>query len=174
MPTLSEIMEEIKVIDGGKIVLNKREIKELPKILWENEHIEKIAPGYYSGGWGIIAATSERLLFIDKGITGSLKIEDFPYSKINSIQFKTGMLMGQIEIFSSGNKAKIENIDKKLVPSLAEHVRAKITSTDSFVSKSSGQNSDIISNLERLAKLKEQGILTDEEFAEQKRKILSQ
>lgn len=174
MPTLDEIIEEIKSIDTVKNVHNKREVKELPNILWENEHIEHIAPGFYSGGWGIVVATNERLLIIDKGITGSLKVEDFPYSKINSIQFKTGMLMGEIEIFSSGNKAKIDNIDKKLVRNLAEHVRSKITSGDSHDSKPPIQENDIITKLERLAKLKEQGILTEEEFNEQKKKLLSQ
>jgi len=175
MSTLEEIIAEIKNVDTiEKNTHKKREVSELPNILWENEHIEKISSGRYEGGFGIAVATNQRLLFIDKGMTGSLKVEDFSYDKINSIQFKTGMVMGEVEIYSSGNKAKIDNILKQSVRDFAEHIKSKITSKESQSIKTANQDDDIISKLERLAKLKEQGILNEEEFLEQKKRIISQ
>jgi hypothetical protein len=59
-----------------------------------------------------------------------------------------------------------------------EYVRARITpASESTAPKTlaptSTDTDDFISKLERLAALKAQGILTDEEFLEQKAKILS-
>ena len=59
----------------------------------------------------------------------------------------------------------------------AEFVRARITAASSHASMSKDdaapQADDVVSKLERLAALKSQGILTDEEFLDQKRKILN-
>ena len=41
-----------------------------------------------------LVATNKRLIFVDKGFVVGLKVEDFPYDKISSIQYETGILMG--------------------------------------------------------------------------------
>jgi len=86
-------------------------------------------------------------------------------------------MFGKITIFTSGNKSTIEQIDKKQTRNFAETIRAKISKL-SDNNKTNNQTSnpvqdDIISKLERLAKLKESGIISDEEFEIQKRKILN-
>ena len=180
MPTLEQIKAQIKSIDGLSKFLGKREINELPDILWENESVENLIQGMYNNGNGILVATNKRLVFIDKGLVFGLKVEDFPYDKISSIQYSTGLLLGKLTIFTSGNKAVIDNVDKKRVRIFGDFVRNKISSKDTVEtpSKQSQQKADtsddIVSKLERLAKLKEQGILTEEEFTQQKQKILGQ
>ena len=108
--------------------------------------------------------------------------QDFPYDKISSIQYSTGIMLGKLTIFASGNKAIIDNVDKKRVRVFGDYLRNKITSnnSDSSLNTSPTSNSDnenqddILSKLERIAKLREQGILTEEEFIQQKQKILNQ
>ena len=56
-----------------------------------------------------------------------LKVEDFPYDKISSIQYSKGLLLGEISIYTSGNKAKIDNVDKAYCAQFCEQVRARIT-----------------------------------------------
>ena len=82
--------------------------------------------------------------------------------------------MGKLTIFTSGNKAVIDNVDKKDVRLFGDFVRNKISSKDNAKSDSKSiiEDEDVISKLERLAVLKEKGILTDEEFISQKMKIL--
>jgi hypothetical protein len=135
----------------------------------------------YNNGIGILVATNKRLVFADKGLVFGLRVEDFPYDKISSIQYSTGLLLGKLTIFTSGNKAVIDNVDKKRVRIFGDFVRNKISSKDTVEtpSKQSQQKADtssddIVSKLERLAKLKEQRILTEEEFTQQKQKILGQ
>lgn len=174
MPTLEEIKTQIQHIDGVSKLLGRKEIKELPNILWEDEIVEKMVQGQYNTGIGILVATNKRLLFVDKGLIYGLHVEDFPYDKITSIQYKTGLLYGEIKIFASGNKADIGGIIKKQTRDFAEYVRARISGIKEHASIPENQLSsdDVITQLERLAKLKEQGILSDEEFLSQKNKIL--
>lgn len=176
MPTLNEIQAQIKNLGGFETFLGRKEIKELPSILQEDEKVENIIQGTYNNGNGILVATNRRLVFVDKGFLFGLKVEDFPYDKISSIQYETGILMGKLTIFTSGNKAIIDNVIKAKVRVFGDSVRAKISAPKEVVSQSNpvivNQPIDIADQLERLAKLKEQGILNEEEFIQQKKKIL--
>jgi hypothetical protein len=179
VPDLNEVREQVEHLDGGSKFLGRKEIKELPSILWEDEHIERLVQGSYSGaGTGLLVSTNKRLVFVDKGMT-KLKVEDFPYDKISSIQYKTGMMLGEITIYSSGNKAEIKNVDKGQCRNFAESVRARVTATTEHASykEPAGQaadaGGDVVSQIERLGRLREQGLLTDEEFQAQKQKILA-
>jgi hypothetical protein len=177
-----EMKEMMKGSIGNKY-LGRKELKELPSILWENETPKHIVHGIYESGSGVLVATDLRLIFIDKGIF-SLKVEDFPYDKITSIQYSTGILMGEIIIYASGNKAKITHIEKDLVRPFADWVRNYINTganedaetvevTTEENKPSQIQRTElIIKQLKELAELKNQGILTEEEFQAQKAKIL--
>jgi len=175
MPTLDEIKAQIQNLDGASKLLGFKEIKQLPAILWEDEVVEKLVQGIYSSGYGILVATNKRLIFVDKGLIYGLRVEDFPYDKITSIQYETGVFYGEIKIFASGNKADITQISKKQARDFAEYVRARISGVKEHASvyaPAQTSSGDVITQLERLAELKEQGILSEEEFLTLKKKIL--
>ena len=181
MPTLEEIKLQIKNLDGVEIILGRKEIKELPNILWSDEVVENVIQGTYNNGNGILVATNKRLVFVDKGLVFGLKVEDFPYDKVSSIQYETGLVFGSLTIFTTGNKAIITNVLKGKVRIFSDWVRARITkSKESAIVQSSPnptsipqEGINIVEQLEKLAKLKHQGILTEEEFNAQKKKILN-
>lgn len=174
MTTLNEIKEQIKNMDTGSKFLGMKEIKALPDILWEDEKLEKMVQGFYEKGNGILVATNKRLIFVDKGLIYGLRVEDFPYEKISSIQYETGMLMGKIIIFASGNKAEIKQVVKAQAKNFGDYVRARISKVQEHVGieKQNTNNDDMTSQLEKLAELKEKGILTEEEFSAKKKSIL--
>jgi len=175
MPTLDEIKAQIQNLDGTSKLLGVKEIKQLPAILWEDEVVEKLVQGIYGSGYGILVATNKRLIFVDKGWIYGLRVEDFPYDKITSIQYETGVFYGEIKIFASGNKADITQINKKQARDFAEYVRARISHVKGHASAPAPAQTfsgDVITQLERLAELKEHGILSEEEFLTQKKKIL--
>jgi len=176
MSSEDAIQQAISKLSGTEKFFGRREIKELPKILWEDELPERVVQGLYNNSNGILVATNKRLIFIDKGIF-SLKVEDFPYDKMSSIQYRVGLLWGEIIIFTSGNKAEIKQVLKGSVRDFADYVRARITSPIQHASVPVGQVSqsnteDVVTQLEKLAKLKEQGILTEEEFQAKKKQLL--
>lgn len=178
MPTLEEIKEQIKSKTGTTKFFGKKEIKELPSILWEDELLEDIIQGNYNNSNGLLVATNKRLIFIDKGIM-KLKVEDFPYDKISSIQYETGMVFGKITIFITGNRAEIKNLVKNETRQFAEYIRARTTaksehaSMGKSLSEKAPSHDERLKQLERLAYLKHKGMLTDIEFDEEKKKLLS-
>ncbi len=168
---LDEIREQIGHVDGASKLLSRREVKQLPDILWEDETIGKMVQGWYENGSGILVATNRRVVFVDKGIT-RLRVEDFAYDKISSIQYTTGLAFGKITIFASSNRAEIGQVAKNQTRVFAEYVRAQIAAS-STPNEAPGTTVDIAGQLERLAKLRDQGALTDEEFEAQKQKLLN-
>lgn len=173
---LNEIKNQIQKLNlsGGSQFLGRKEINELPQILAENESVNNIVQGTYNNGNGILVSTDRRLIFIDKGLLYGLKVEDFPHDKISSIQYETGLILAKIKIHTSGNIALIDNVEKSSARQFAEFVR-------DFISRPKQQEPIFIQNtteptifdqLEKLGKLKEMGIVTDEEFNEQKKKLL--
>lgn len=171
---LDEIKNQIQELklSGVSNFLGRREIKELPNILAPTEIIDNVAQGTYNNGQGILVSTNRRLLFVDKGMLYGLKVEDFPLDKISSIQYETGLLLGEIKIHTSGNIAKIENVEKASARSFAEFVRDKLSQPKEQINTTIVSEPNVLDQIEKLAKLKESGILSDEEFSEQKKKLL--
>lgn len=172
---LDEIKSQIQAINLSNVssYLGRREISELPAILAQNEVVDNLAQGTYNNGQGILVSTDRRLLFIDKGMLFGLKVEDFPLDKISSIQYETGLIFGSIKIHTTGNVATIENVEKASARSFAEFVRNELSQPKEMITTTIINEPNILDQLEKLAKLKENGILTEEEFNQQKIKLLA-
>lgn len=173
MPTLEQVMEQAKKLTGAEQYFGRRELKELPNILGETETIEGLLQGIYAGRQGLLVATDCRLLFVDKGMFGGLRVEDFPYSKISSIQYELGILLGKVTVFASGNKAVVEQTFKAHTQAFVEVVRRHISGVEKPTTPAPASQDDPLAKLERLGKLKEQGLLTEDEFLAQKAKLLA-
>ena len=126
MPTYAEVTDQIRSVDGASRFLGRREIKQLPDILGEDESVRRLVQGMYEDRVGLLVATERRLVFVSKGWF-SLTVEDFPYGRISSTQYETGLLLGKLRIHASGNRSEITHVDKTQVRRFAEFVRAKIT-----------------------------------------------
>ncbi len=155
-------------------IWGRREIAELPAIIQEDEEMFGLVQGVYNGGQGILVATNKRLLFIDKGLIYGLKVEDFGLDKITSVQYESGLLFADIKIMASGNIAKIQNVEKNSGRIFSEKVRAKLSEPKASAAPVTvvQQQVDVADQLGKLAALKDQGILTQEEFDAQKKKLL--
>jgi hypothetical protein len=157
----------------------KAEIQHLPEVLHSGEQIKALTSGRYQGNTWLITVTDQRLLFLDKGLLYGLKQVDLPLHQISSLAHKTGLVFGELHIATSGGFCVVENIPKGDAAKVAAIVSALVrkaheaTQTAPVPSSSSGAV-DVASQLERLAALMEKGILTKEEFAAQKAKLLSE
>lgn len=171
---LNNIIQQINDLNYSdltiKYLLNKKETKSLHKILAPEECIDNMVEGWYNDSTGILVSTNRRLLFVDKGLIYGLKVEDFPLDKISSIQYETGLMFGKIKIYTSGNMAEIKNVNKSYTRLFAEFVRDKLSKTN--IAEINSPQPSMLDQLEKLAKLRDNGIITIEEFGEQKKKIL--
>lgn len=170
--TLEQIKSKLKEI-GGKndnFALVAPDINALTTILGNDEEVLHAASGLYSDKNGMVVATSKRVIFLYKSFMGSLKLEDFAYDKITSVQYESGFF-GSIKVLASGNSAEIKRTNAKQAQAFGEWLRAKISEKPAV--QNTTPQPDKMDQLEKLAALKEKGILTDEEFQTEKKKILA-
>ncbi|MEX2411339.1 MAG: PH domain-containing protein [Candidatus Paceibacterota bacterium] len=142
-----------------------------------NETIEAIVMGAYeteilgadSVRNGIIIATNKRLVFYAKKLMG-YELEDFPLSNISSIESGKNMMGHTISFFVSGNKVKMKWISNGEIKKFVDFVSSKIGKESTNIEL---PENGIPDQIEKLSKLREQGILTDEEFQTKKIDLLS-
>ena len=172
----TRVQRQVERLSLSSQLLGRKELRELPNILWDDEEVLDVVQGFYNNGTGILVATQKRLIFVDKGLLYGIKVEDFPLDKISSIQYETGMMFGTITIFTSGNKAIIKNVEKARARTFSEGVRARVGSKPpSGPVPSSVEASgpfDLTAELQKLGSMKERGLLSDDEFTAAKRKLL--
>lgn len=178
MPTLQQIQRQISRIKEADSFGTKKEIKSLPDILDESESVLGLTSGMLDGSTWLIVCTERRVIFLDKGLIYGLKQLETPLEKINSIQQKTGIVFGEIGIWDGSSKMQIKNVMKKTVRPFVEAVnrareeQKKVEAVPSAQVVQETPPLDVVSQLERLAGLRERGILTEDEFNAQKEKIL--
>lgn len=142
-----------------------------------NEEIVAIVMGAYeteilgsnSVRTGILVATNKRLVFYAKKLMG-YELEDFPLSNISSIESGKNMMGHNISFFASGNKVKMKWINDGEINKFVEYVRSKIGKESS---SNDSKEESILDQIEKLSKLKDQGILTENEFQVKKTDLLS-
>ena len=119
---------------------------------------------------GVFLATSKKALFYAKKLTG-YDLEVFPYSNISSIESSKGMMGHKITLFASGNKATMKWIKEGDADKFIAEVRGRIGKKEE--GPVAAAQDDIPTQIKKLAELKEQGILSEEEFETKKKELLA-
>lgn len=155
-----------------------REIRRLNRQLWEGETVLRMTSGAYGKGTGLVVMTDRRLLFVQDGMMSATS-EDFPYSKISSVSWQSGMVLGTIVVFASGNKSEIRNVNKEEGRLMTDALRARLADPPAQsaqvtqLTPSPAAAPDVLAQLKQLGELKEAGILSQEEFDAKKVDLLA-
>jgi lambda repressor-like predicted transcriptional regulator len=140
-------------------------------VLLEGEEVLALTSGIMDGNTWLLTVTDRRILLLDKGMIFGLKQLDMPLSQIKSVSHKKGLLFGEILIDTGGQIKTVKNISKNDAPKVCAIIAQTLHSSAGPAKAQSG-GTDVVAQLEKLAALKEKGLLTDEEFAAQKAKLL--
>lgn len=158
----------------------KRELKLLPHRLDEGEQVVNLAAGQYGNGLGLVAVTDRRVIFLDKGITRTRQ-EDFYYSRISSIEARTGMMAGKLTIYTSGNKAEIESVYPKAVATeIADYVRGRVLGTagpthhQAPPAPPAPEASSVEERLRRLRSMLDEGLIDAGEYEAKRARLLEE
>ena len=153
----------------------KKEIRHLPAVLNSGETIRAVTSGVYQGNTWLVTVTDQRILFLDKGMFYGVTQVELPLRLINTISYKTGLLYGELRLATGSGKSVVKKIRKGEVAKISSIVSSLVRNTHSPQARPNTPTAsgDVASQLERLARLVERGILTREEFAAQKAKLLS-
>lgn len=173
-PDIESAKARMRVKMGGG-----REIKKLAGYLWEGETVQRMTTGTYGKGTGLVVMTDRRLVFVQDGVM-SKSTEDFPYSKISSVSWNSGMMLGTLVVFASGNKAEIKNMNKDDGKEMADALRERLadspasqTLATSASAPAAASGPDVMEQLKKLGELRDAGVLTPEEFDAKKADLLS-
>ncbi|EAB5049296.1 hypothetical protein EA891_15365 [Salmonella enterica] len=178
--TKEQLKEELarlsKVVDGTPFGVTK-EFLHLPNILNSDEQPLAVVSGIMDGNTWLLTLTNHRVIFLDKGMVFGLKQIDVSLKDIVSVGGKTKIMFGEILIGTSGQNYTISNVNKSSVTpftNMVNETRKKLKESENTNDNSvKSNNNDIISQMERLASLKNNGMLSEEEFQQQKQRILN-
>lgn len=171
-PRLDEIKEELEKLDINPTFFARKEIRELPDVLSEDERIVYLVEGRNKTTKHhiILVATDRRLIFVDKEFMYGLNVEDFSYDKVSSIQYEASLMLASIDIHVSDSTVEIDGVGKYEAELFCEKVRDFMSRPKEYFQNDSGIT--VLDQLEQLGRLKENGVLSEDEFNEQKKKLL--
>ena len=184
MPSLEEINAEIAALPHRYIFYTRKEIRYLPKILNPNERILALTSGYINTSTWLIVCTNHRVLFLHRGMIYGLHQVQMNLDRIQSIDSRSGLIFGTIRMWDGASSMHVNLILKQTVAPFVRTVQeamdrykrelvSDIASAAMQAKNSSSPASDaLISELERLSKLKAEGHITEEEFVAAKAKLL--
>ena len=166
-------------------VLWWRKIWLFAENLRDNEHILGGVWCFFQKRWGRLVATETRLFFLEqKGLFGSV-VESFSYSKLNSVEMTKGLIFSEMTITSGMASQQVQWVPKFQLTRFIQLIQEKLDDLESSredlprgrpreeQDTEQELNSNVVTQLERLAQLKDRGILTEDEFETQKWRLLS-
>lgn len=122
---------------------------------------------------GCLAVTNKRVIFVGKAIAQKIS-RVIPWSQVTSVQLSKGMMLSHIQITLAGSYenflVKYKEAEDFLSVAQLELEQAGQSSTQS---SSNLKNGSSIDELAKLADLHRQGVLTDDEFAQAKARLLA-
>lgn len=184
------IKDQIAALNPILSVLTDSEVNALVNILEADEKVVAIAEGTfeYNELKGMVLATQKAILFVDRNILGEVFKKRFPFTTITSIQHDSHLMSSSLKVFTPGFIAEFtlkskgaakkfyENVELYLIR-YGSHSEAYIKQEQKPETQQASVKKEdpevIFNRLEKLGKLRDDGILTEEEFAEQKKKLLA-
>ena len=182
MPTLEQVRKQIAALPDRYIFYTHKEIRYLPKILNEGEDILAITSGYLDARTWLAVCTNRRVLLLHRGMFFGLRQIQLNLDRIQSIDSSFTIFFGSIRLWDGANSVGINLVLKS---SIAPFVKATQDAMDRYkrhmahdigraVTNAGRPNAtpNLADELERLAKLKADGHLSETEFAAAKIKLL--
>lgn len=167
-----DIAAAAAAMKGAKIGSN-REIRNLVGYLNPGETVHRIAAGRYADGQGLLALTDQRLFFLKDGVMSKTS-EDFPFSRVSSVGWRSGVMQGTVVIFSAGVESKITHVFNADGKALVDDARAKVSGgAPADQAPAAPVVPDVMGQLRQLAELRDAGVVTAAEFEAKKAELLA-
>lgn len=138
---------------------------------WSSGTVESKMLGNDTKRSAVVLATSKRVIVFVPKMFGNYDIEEFPYSSMSSIEAGKGFLGGTAKFIASSNTMKVTTMQAGQPQQLIEFVRSQLHNPQ--VQTPQAASVDVMTQIEKLADLHSKGMLTAEEFAAAKAKVLA-
>lgn len=102
-------------------MLRSNEVRELPLLLRNEETVKKVIYGNYEGGWAMMAATDQRIIFVDRKLF-RCKVQYIAYRNIFSFDYSSGFFYGHIEIHARGAKILLKSVRRSYLTYFCQYL----------------------------------------------------
>lgn len=150
-------------------LFGRKEVRHLHHLLRGSERAIVLGQGQYGSKQGLIVLTNERLFFFEKSLLGQESIEEFSLKSITSLETGKKMTGERLVVHVSGNRSEIKGMIHGQADEIVRQFR-KLTAPQSL-SAAPIPADDPLAQIEKLASLRDRGIISMEEF-EQKKALL--
>lgn len=174
---LKEIKKQLESLRAKLSLFTKGEIKELPYVLDLDEKILAIIDAQFAKTTdaGILLVTPKRIISVSKAMFSPAKVNEFLNDNILEVSFVKNFVSPNIRIHTKEKTVEFESFFNKDYAEDFYHFISKIYNKEVSKALSPEQNTvseSVLEQLEKLGQLRENGILTEEEFTSQKKKLL--
>jgi hypothetical protein len=169
-------------------ITDKKELEEIQRIANRVVRDEKVMfvarqsrfkPGGAKGTPATLFVTSQRLIFRNPSMMGMREhFSSVNYDKISSLDIEKGIFSSTLKIRAEGFAGDVDAIDKEKAEKILLYIQEKMdeATTSAMHSQPDTHRSNpqlsAADELTKIARLKEQGILSEAEFNQMKQEIL--
>lgn len=172
MPTREEINRQIKAYPNRYIFWTQKEIKALPEVLDDDESVKAVTSGMIDTSTWLAVCTNRRVIFLNRGMIYGLRQVQFPLDRIQSLDHKFALVFGSISVWDGASAFTLNMVLRNSIIPFVRIVEEHMQLLRKAQYAPAAASSDVATQLQKLADLKEKGHLTDEEFQKQKKKLL--
>lgn len=127
-----------------------------------------------------VLVTDRRVIIYSKRLSG-YDVQDYSFSRLAGVDDHRGLMSGQLNLRASGGSADIWQVYRPDVTRVAQLIRDRIALVRPPAGQTAPESSELLRDgggsvadeLGRFARLRDEGVITDEEFAAQKAKLLT-
>lgn len=158
-------------------LFGRKEFRHLGNLLRHSQHVQELGQGQYQGKQGLVVLTDERFFFLEKSL-GSETLEQFDLDAISSMAVGKKMTGETLQIFTAGHTAEVKSMGHGQADALERNFRTVRHSRHQTVAAAQAPpapaaNDDPIMQIERLASLRDRGLLNNEEFEAKKADLIA-
>ena len=155
----------------GSRLRDPGDLTPMAAYLGADETVRFVVLGTYERGSGLLALTDARLVFFHYRVQKPSL--DLPLGRISSVTTSAGMSTGEVAVVVGEKTEAVSRIVKADVEPLAHAVRQAVVATPREEAPADPTAPvDPFVAMEKLAALRDSGVLTDEEFAAKKQELL--
>lgn len=125
MKSLSEVEFELSKLGIHNRFWGRPEVKELTRILTDDEVITQAANGRYHGGFAMLVTTNHRLLLVDKKLW-FMSLEDVRFDMITEVDFSARILDATMSIRTINKVLQFTAINQGRLRRLTHYLQERI------------------------------------------------
>jgi hypothetical protein len=183
---MEQIDQQIDALPKRYVFYTRKEIRYLPKIMNEGERVLALTSGYIDARTWLLVCTTHRVLFLHRGMFWGLHQLQMTLDRVQSIDSSFGLIFGTIRMWDGASSMHVSLILRRSVAPFVRTVQEAIDRYkrqivhDIATNVTRGQAPHAgspqpawIAELEKLSKMKVDGVLSEAEFTAAKTKLLN-